>query len=54
MTVSDWLKNSHVSMAARHLNGFGAHRSKVTSVNEHATFLTVKTVTVNNNELKFQ
>ena len=37
MTVSDWLKNSHVSITARHLNGFGAHRSKINSVNEHAT-----------------
>ena len=36
MTVSDWLKTCHVSMAARHLNGFCAHRSKFTSVNEHA------------------
>ena len=37
MTVSDWLKNCHVSMAARHLNGLGAHRSNFTSVNKHAT-----------------
>ena len=37
MTVSDWLKNCHVSMATRHVNGFGAHRSNFTSVNEHAT-----------------
>ena len=30
MTVSDWLKSCHVSklLAARHLNGFGAHSSK--------------------------
>ena len=38
MTVSDWLKNCHVSMTARHLNGFGALTDQnFTSVNEHAT-----------------
>ena len=33
MTISDWLKNCHLSMEAGHLNGFGAH----SSVKEHAT-----------------